>query len=369
MFAIIIIVAIIILIIIYLQSHNNKLEHYNDRLENTDFQQCAQLCKTIAGCYGFGYDKNKKICYPSKTIINGRPLDSGIFYKDDYSPDNTVCNKLQPITQAMTNPQFTDRRANSVFICRESADKQPAWYLSYNNQFTNIGAGKNIDEIFTVDDYSVKNYNWPVGKFSIENTDYLLAQRDKQTFGPDQVTNLNRIENPKQPKVLPVKTYPDAPVATSKKLDLGLDKITSFINNINTAIKNTLVIPGGPKSEHFDSGAIAMTNPIPTNDINNTNTNNIFYQANSDLNDGAYLNNYKCVDNIELKSCLDYCTSQDACVGVEYNPVFGLKKNVCCPKRSIGVFKPRDDLRISGTFYQKQYNNDNILNKETIIAI
>lgn len=142
------IIIIVILTIFVIALFNKKIklqsiiERYSERLEKTNFQKCAEFCKTTAGCYGFGYNKQKQICYPSKVPINGRPLDDSILYKSDYTTDQAICNKLQPITEAGKNIPFTDRRANSIFVCRESADLQPSWYLSYNDTFLNIGEKK-----------------------------------------------------------------------------------------------------------------------------------------------------------------------------------------------------------------------------------
>jgi hypothetical protein len=71
----------------------------------------------------------------------------------------------------------------------------------------------------------------------------------------------------------------------------------------------------------------------------------------------------KCVRNITEKDCLTYCNSNDKCVGVEWNPLYGKNKSVCCPYTGIGNFENRDKYNNLGKFYEKThdvYSNKNI---------
>ena len=96
-----------------------------------------------------------------------------------------------------------------------------------------------------------------------------------------------------------------------------------------------------PNFEHFDAELNQKT----------------YYNRYDDQNEGEFLRDYECVANIKLKPCLDYCTSRPSCVAVEYNPVFGDRRNVCCPYKTIGKFAPRTHNYRTGRFYVKNTSN------------
>lgn len=187
----ILIMVILLLILIYTTYNNKTIEGYDERLTNTSFQDCAEFCKTTENCYGFGYDKINKVCYPSQLIIAGRPTDS--IFRDEYLYTNATCNKFKPIINPSKNPPFDERRGNSVYICRESYDKFPQYYFYNNKTFTNIGEGKNIDEIFDVESYSVNPYEYPRNKFNLDNYDLLFKTVENQTYNKNNVTDLNHL--------------------------------------------------------------------------------------------------------------------------------------------------------------------------------
>lgn len=355
----IIIVIIVIFFIVYQKMKISMVEGYDERLENTSFEKCAEFCKTTAGCFGFGFEKEKKICYPAKETISGRPLDPKILYKDDYQKSNATCNKLEPIKKPEVGIPFSDRRANSVYVCTEAEGYHPQWYLHYNKTFKNIGEGKNIDEIYDVDEYNVKSYTWPTNKYDVNKLDYLLEQRDKQTINAGNITNVERIENPLPERIIPSEELPPTPVTKVRNLDFNLNQVIDKGAEIMRNIRNSLILPA--------DDAIVMNPEAVFIPERNTMVDErqapgdekyIVYRTFQDMNDGAYLNRYKCVDNITKKNCLKYCVDQPACVGVEYNPNFGERKNVCCPKRSVGTFKPRDNDYKYGRFYLKQVKDN-----------
>ena len=89
---ILIILIVISISIIVLYYHKN-VEGYAAKYSSVSIDDCANFCKTTENCYGFGYDLENKICYPSNEVIFGKPLYS--IFRDDYDGDNFICNKEQ----------------------------------------------------------------------------------------------------------------------------------------------------------------------------------------------------------------------------------------------------------------------------------
>lgn len=82
---------------------------------------------------------------------------------------------------------------------------------------------------------------------------------------------------------------------------------------------------------------------------------------------GEYLNPSQCKTDTSLSDCLNLCTNNPDCVGVEYNTSFKNFKNVCCPKSTIGEKIRRRKNNENGIFYTKiLFDRDN-LNKNNII--
>jgi hypothetical protein len=99
------------------------------------------------------------------------------------------------------------------------------------------------------------------------------------------------------------------------------------------------------------------------------------YVLENGFNNGEYLKKYKCIDNVSLKKCINYCSDDSLCKGVEHNPVFfkqnpvnnryRIFKDVCCPMRSIGEMKKREHEHSNGRFYKKV----DTLNNNIIIGV
>lgn len=183
---------ILILILILIFTNKEIVEGYNDRHTNMTFEQCANLCEGTAGCFGFGYDNSDKNCFLADEALQRNPNNPDTLFLDEYHKSHVVCNKIEPILVASKNIPFTERRKNSVFVCSEAEDIHPQWYFHYKDKFINIGEGKNIDEIFDVDQYEVKAYRWPTNKYSTDQLDLLKSDREKQHYSGSNVTNLNR---------------------------------------------------------------------------------------------------------------------------------------------------------------------------------
>lgn len=177
---------IILLLLILLIS---TVEPYDNLVSDSSLDNCANWCKTTENCYGFGYDPINKKCFPSQHLIEGKPVNA--LYRDLYSPSNLSCNKVQPIVTSKSADQLTldERRKNSIYICKENEGMQPSWYIHQNNKFLNIGSGKNLDEIYNVDVYDVRPYEWSkIKKQSVINADKLA-----HTFDDRTVTDINRV--------------------------------------------------------------------------------------------------------------------------------------------------------------------------------
>jgi hypothetical protein len=293
-----ILVVITVLIILLIFSQKKIVEGYDARYINTDLKDCADFCKKTSNCYGFGYDPKNSICYPSQYPILGRPIYS--LFKNEYSYYNTTCNKINAILEPKTNPSFEARRSNSIYVCSESKDKQPQFYFYNRGNFENIGEGRNIDDIFDVEDYEVNPYTWPRNEFDCDQLDLLQKERENQTFTPQNVTDIDRI------------------IAIPK--EQNSHEITVNDNSTNISMNEASIV----------------------------------YKKTDKVNSGEYLRNYKCVKNIPMQDCLRYCTKDQMCKGVEWNPLFNNSFDVCCPYRTVDGFIERTADKSLGRFYEKQ---------------
>lgn len=343
----IILIILLAIIIVYFMNNNLIIEGYDARYSDMDINTCAEFCKTTAGCYGFGYDKEKKICYPSKSIIVGKPLNS--IFKNYFSYDNAVCNKVEPINEATKNPSFEKRRANSLFVCSDGQNKYPKYYLHNGGTFVDIGAGKNIDDIFDIENYDVKPYNWPNNRLDYDQIDLLIKERENQTFIPENITDMNKLETPLTKdidKKIPNKQY---------ELDFNINETKNKLVDTWNKIKSKINVPD------FESTKDQLNYKTLSNKILY-----ITYKEIPEINNGQYLNDYKCVKNIPLKNCLNYCSKNNYCVGVEWNPDYDNNANVCCPYKTIGEYMDRTTNKKLGKFYEKQLVSELNKNKTYI---
>jgi hypothetical protein len=324
MYIIVILIVLLIFVILINITKSKLIEGYDARYSNITFPSCAEFCKITNNCYGFGYDKQNQVCYPSQLPILGIPIDS--IYKAEYSYNNATCNKVKAITTPSDKPSFEERRSNSIYVCAESYDKQPQYYFHNKGEFKNIGEGKNIDNIFDVEIYSVKPYNWPRNKFDYDQKDLLLKYRENQSFTSNNITDLNRIID-EPSKQQPVK----AKNPSEQTYDIRPQNIKTNLDELVKKINKTL---------------------IPKKVINKKN-NNIIYKSNDNYNDGIFLMDYKCIKDIPLDRCLKYCSDNKDCKAVEWNSFYENNHNVCCPYKQIGNFTKRDNDKVNGKFYEK----------------
>jgi len=371
---------ILILILINREKFSEEIEGYDERYVGLDIWKCGDFCKKTAGCYGFAYNPSLGICYPSKRTLIGKPTDPSVLFRSSYSPNNTVCNKMQPIDTPLENPPFDLRRSNSIYLCKQGAHYQPQYYLHNKKGWRDIGEGKMLDEVFEIDNYNVREYNWPINKFNNDQQDLLVDYLVSRFPNQYNVSNIyltsdyanrniflyenqphnryrsninNTIDNSwryvetfdnVEPFDLDLRLntnhHPKSDPMQDVALDFGLDQIYNFRSNL---VRDSI--------NYFNRlNTTAVKIPIPKPIIHTKPTTFTPYD---DYNDGDYLNQYKCVDNITLTNCMDYCLKNDQCVGIEYNPVFGTRTNVCCPKRTIGQFHPRKWIHRHGRFYAK----------------
>lgn len=222
---------IIILIIIIFYYNRPIIEGYDARLKETNFDECAKFCRTTANCRAFGYDKFNKICYPSQVLITGRPLDS--IFRQEYLYTNATCNKEKFIEDPQQYPSFKDRRSNSIFVCTEDYKKAPQFYLYNKSEFKNIGEGKNIDEIFDIDVYEVKPFNWPRNNFGPGQEDLYFKKKENETYNETNVTDLNRIIKSTpivEPKMEEIILPPK--INQEPEFDFGINKAINKLNEV-----------------------------------------------------------------------------------------------------------------------------------------
>lgn len=104
---------------------------------------------------------------------------------------------------------------------------------------------------------------------------------------------------------------------------------------------------------------------LPTHIVKPVNS-TVLYQQKDDEYLGSYLYPKKCVDNIPEKECLDICTKDDECIGIEWNPFYvrasgeneyKIYEKVCCPKKQVKTVIPRRSDFENGKFYLKTYED------------
>ena len=358
------ILLIVCLIIYCIINENSIIEGYDAKYNDQTFEKCAEFCKTTAGCQAFGYDKINKICYPSESAISGQPVNS--IFGSEYNYNNATCNKPKAVMNAGKNIPFSDRRNNSLFVCTEDIDKFPQYYFHVKGQFKNIGEGKNIDDIFDVDDYEIKPYKWPKNKFNYDNVDLLIKERENQAFVSGNVTQLKRIidydpdaalkktvleEQKAQKQMKHEQLQIKKQTPSGPTLDFSLGNIGTNIKNNVDKVKSQIYIPQTalkPAENKPDNNKI-VAKPKKEQYI--------VYKQYNDFNIGKYLKDYKCVKDIPYEECVKYCTNNDDCIGFEFNPKHNTDVNVCCPYATKSTLIGRSELQKNGKFYAKEITN------------
>jgi hypothetical protein len=135
-----------------------------------------------------------------------------------------------------------------------------------------------------------------------------------------------------------------------KYFDMDGSEKTIFMNDIYSLKSspyniNTLIWPREKTDIQFDSKFNLIYD-----------RNKIGYDADQ-LNEyeGEYLNPSQCKTDTTLTDCLNKCTNNVNCVGVEYNTNFNNFSNVCCLKSTIEKKISRRKNKENGIFYRKKY--------------
>jgi hypothetical protein len=314
-----------------------QIETYDDRYIDSTMNNCANFCKTTAGCLGFGFDSLTNTCFPSKSIVIGEPVDK--IFEDEYSPNHVACNKFEAKIQPSKATPFTERRSNAIFICSKKQGiqrTQPQYYFHNNKTMTKIDEGQNIDFITDVDNYEIKPYRWP--KFNRKHFNFRNREKKQQ-----KLKNFYKIKNIQNPKgeVIPDKTNTSSflfPFGYIKIKEIPM-VIKNTINKTGKAIKNIVQIPNDTQLNN--------SNIKPMN-INK------HFEIYSEFNKGKYLREHNCVKNITHQECLNFCDNNKNCVGTEWNPYFNNNENICCPMKTLGKFEPRKHQHRLGKFYLKK---------------
>jgi len=347
-------------------SQSPKVEHYDDRYINSTLEKCANFCKVISGCYGFAFDSTNNICFPAKYYILDNPEQDFLFI-DQYSDSNITCNKISPITDPQEAPSIYERKNNAIYSCSEERGFTPQMYFQNQGKFTKLKEKQNPDYIVDVDNYSVTGYDWPQGRFEVSQLDLLVQERNKQTMEESTITNLNdsSVTNMKE-------GFTDIGASNNRTLNAGSHKFSddqskTYIKEARAA-NGTLInkdpssINQNPIQQSEDIGVPVQQMINPADRVYNVtysesinyplNVSNIFKIFN-EFNDGTFLDKHECVTGIQQQECIDYCFKKKECAGVEWNPVYKNKKNVCCPYRSVDKLIKRKDKYQFGKFYEK----------------
>ena len=268
-----------------------------------------------------------------------------MFALSEYNYNNATCNKINTITEASKNPSFEARRSNSVYSCTEDEGKQPQYYIHNNQTFRNIGEGRNIDDIFDIELYEVRDFTWPRNRFNYNQQDLLIKVKENQTFVPTNVTDLNRIME-FVPQTIPEESIIKPKIQIKKQWDFDLDKKIDSLISFGKSLIPNFIIPQYKQE---------LDKKIVEEEIKKEETAEpINYSPISKENNGEYLFQHECTKNIPLSSCREYCSENPSCVGFEFNPQYNNDYNVCCPYKSIGDYTERTKDKENGTFYLKK---------------
>jgi len=397
--------------------YTEQVEHYDARFTDQTVDDCANFCKTRAGCYGFAFDPKTKTCYPSNKPLIGQPVDS--IYLDSYSDNNMVCNKLQTVLQPSKAVPFDERKSNATFTCAEKKGLQPVYYMHNKGKLNRIDTGQNPDFIPEIDKYEVQFYKWPNNRYDEDQLDLLVKNRESQYYTDNTVTSMDRVRDSgksvataatataatatttaataqktqieqqlaNRAKTVesslttnlstPAATYGQHPFAPPKKsIKDRINEVPNMIKGVPSALvtkiketpaklvsgaktvaKATVNAPKTIKAG-VNTAVFGVKKLISGQPLTSGITSKKLYDVHSGFNNGKFLRDYKCVKDIPLDSCLRYCSDNDKCVGVEWNPAYSGKEQVCCPMETIGSFVNRSAAYKLGRFYKKRNDTE-----------
>ena len=341
-----IILFIILLCLVTIIYFNNKkvIEGYEDRFTGTSIDACANFCKTTAGCTSFAYDKTNDICYPSQVVISGNPIQSN--HKDSYSKDHLHCNKVDTVKVPTKDLPFDERKSNAMFVCYEDEGKHPQLYFHNQGKLNRLDEGQNFDYLPEVDNYEVKPYRWPQSKYNKDQLELLYEDRLKQYYLPSTVTDMDRVRQISQEQVITRDVLDKEFTEMNKTDQINIQKEETVIEKMPKFVADII------------QDNMQLPNKVPTQTINDTTKVDHVFRIYDNHNHGQYLKEHKCTSGVKHQNCLKYCLENKDCVGVEWNPLFKNKKELCCPYRTIDKLGRREKEYINGKFYLKAPIND-----------
>ena len=303
--------------------NNLSVEHYDASIEDITLEKCALSCKISKDCKGFGYNKSKNICYPSKNKLEGKIL--GKLYSSKYKKNNIRCNKFSEANINKEVPGEYDRRNNSLFICTKNDFSNEHMYYHYNNKLAKVLKPSSFDQIKNIDYYKMNDFTWPSNKFERKIT------KNETDDNIKDYLEKNNEENKKKEKI-----YQEESVEKIvEEIEIKKEKEKEREKSTNT--------------QHI----IKKSNYYPSN----------IYEISPLINTTDNLYKYGCVDDINLNECLKGCSKDSKCKGVEWNPLY-LKllknniykqyRNVCCLKNNMNTLNKRDISFELGNSYIKR---------------
>lgn len=355
---------ILLLLIVVLVIFNAMvyIEPYEDIAPyDTDLDKCAHFCKTITGCNGFSYDKYDKKCYVSRHNISGRPVEG--LYKSKYKKSDLICNKIGAIKKLEDDRyKYTPNilKNNATYVCTD-IEKDDSQIYIHDEGFNKI---KDISEMnnLTIKPYKVQYFKWRLNTYKDNEIDEIIKKRRLEyeiNQGSNEINQesneLNQESNELNQEIV---SHEMSGLKVKLNKKTMLDSILehkSISNAVDTIKKHTDIV-----DKYFDK-TISKTKDI----VHKLQENKyVTYKPYNKFNNGLYLKPHKCVQNISLNNCLLYCTKNDKCKGVEWNPYYIKYKNnkakyfyrnICCPKTSEDFIERNGEYDL-GKYYSKRSN-------------
>jgi hypothetical protein len=287
---------------------SKKLEFFDAKISKNE-NNCLRTCTNIKNCSAVATDDTNN-CYLSEYIITSKPTAATYLYGDEYKAQQ-ICNKTNAYDdQTGEISSISDIIGNNSYTCVSSL---PSAADQANQASTYDSSLKDIPKSST----------------------YLVTDK-----GVSQINSFNEVYNllgsqPMTTKLLSY-TYP-----TQKGTELNSATDTTFIKIEKLNINKNLDIADLEK----------------------------IYTKDYDYNGGDYIDS-NCKINVDLDDCLNMCSVNTNCLGVEYNSQFdkydhasrmiNTYDNVCCLKKNITTKTKRPLIYKNGISYNKlKLNNNN----------
>lgn len=204
----------------------------------------------------------------------------------------------------------------------------------YNKKFTTCNKLFTMTEPINESSETIKKPNSIFLCMEDGKDNYFIAHNYKDIYELD----------PKKENKNPYDDYPIKPYVWANENDLQISPVDW--NKIKDNYE--------PSKNSIDVVDVHSINQI----MDEKNNMLLDYKKTNLMSDGDFYKTYQCIDEVPLTECLNYCNGKEDCVGVEFNQSFIrdniIRKNVCCPKVTIGNLVERSDDYKNGNFYVKQ---------------